>query len=55
MGADPSRRELTPWTKSGITPAAVRHVQYRTASHWRRAVLFRNGVVWGTDSTYYMD
>jgi hypothetical protein len=32
-----------------------KHVQYRTASHWRRAVLFRNILVWRTDSTYYID
>jgi hypothetical protein len=32
-----------------------KHVQYRTASHWRRAVLFRYTVVWRTDSTYYID
>jgi hypothetical protein len=32
-----------------------KHVQLRTASHWQRAVLFRNTVVWGTDSTYYID
>jgi hypothetical protein len=32
-----------------------KHVQQGTASHWQRAVLFRNGVVWGTDSTYWLD
>jgi hypothetical protein len=32
-----------------------KHVQQGTVSHWKRAVLFRNGVVWGTDSTYYLD
>jgi hypothetical protein len=32
-----------------------KHVPGRTASHWTRAVLFRNGIVWGTDSTYWAD
>ena len=32
-----------------------KHVQYRTASHWRKAVLFRHAIVLGTDSTYYID
>ena len=32
-----------------------KHVQQGTASHWQKAVLFRHGVVWGTDSTYYID
>jgi hypothetical protein len=32
-----------------------KHVQQGTASHWTRAVLLRNGVVWGTDSTYWLD
>ena len=30
-------------------------VQEGTASHWQRAGLFRNGVVHGTDSSYYLD
>ena len=32
-----------------------KHVPGRTASYWRRAVLFRNGIVWGMDSTYWLD
>jgi hypothetical protein len=32
-----------------------RHVERGTASHWQRAVLFRNGLVWGKDSTCWLD
>jgi hypothetical protein len=32
-----------------------KQVKQGTASHWRRAVLLRNGVVCGTDSTYWLD
>ena len=32
-----------------------KHVPGRTASYWQRAVLFRNGIVWGMDSTYWLD
>jgi hypothetical protein len=32
-----------------------KHVPGRTASYWRRAVFFRNGVVWRIDSTYWAD
>ncbi len=32
-----------------------KHVPGRTASYWQRAVVFRNGVVGSTDSTYWAD
>jgi hypothetical protein len=32
-----------------------KHVQQGTASHWHKSVLFRNGVVWRTENTYWLD
>jgi hypothetical protein len=32
-----------------------KQVRQGTASHWKRTVLFRNGLVYETDITYYLD
>jgi hypothetical protein len=54
-GIGPSTPGEVPLDDIWYYTRAGKPVQEGTASHWRRAVLFRNGVVWRTDRTYWLD